>query len=81
VDRLSCGRWLNAFHFARGLRFDVSNGIRLARATAWKQASGHQSHFCLKNQVQIAELMPEIFSGDCFLVGCANLFGRQKCAQ
>src|SRR5215468_7094158 len=35
---------------------------------------------CLKNEIQIAELVPEIFSGDGFLVGYANLFWRQKCA-
>ena len=33
----------------------------------------------LKNEVQIAELVPEIFSGDRFLVGSTDLLGRQKC--
>ena len=35
----------------------------------------------LQNEVKIAELVPEIFSHDCFLVGRANLFRREKCTE
>ena len=35
----------------------------------------------LQNEVKIAELVPEIFSGDRFLVGGANLFGWEKCTE
>jgi hypothetical protein len=35
----------------------------------------------LQNEVKIAELVPEIFSGDRFLVGSANLFRWEKCTE
>ena len=35
----------------------------------------------LQNEVKIAELVPEIFSGDRFLVGGANLFSWEKCTE
>ena len=44
---------------------------------------GYTDEFCelLQDQIQIAELVPEIFSRDRFFVGRANLFCGQKCAQ
>ena len=47
------------------------------------QGRGYTDEFCelLQDQIQIAEFVPEIFSRNRFFVGCANLFGGQKCAQ
>src|SRR5206468_6910759 len=54
---------------------------------SWKmdgpKGRGYTDEFCelLQDQIQIAELVPEIFSRDRFFVGRVNLFGGQKCAQ
>ena len=54
---------------------------------SWKmdgpQGRGYTDEFCelLQDQIQIAEFVPKIFSRNRFFVGCANLFGGQKCAQ
>jgi hypothetical protein len=64
--------------------FDGMNDARYERISWFNVArlrSRRTDSDVLQNEVQIPELVPEIFSGNRLLVGRANLFGWEKCTK